>query len=155
MSNLAQLERCLKNIFFFVAVFDRQWCNSVVLEFLQILAMRLIPTGFPVTYLAMAISTFNRLVGEKYLPHLSAPTHPANLASVTNSGKPLSTQWSSHAATQSSSTSTTVSTDLTPGWVVFCCKADRNLLSTWDTVADTAPRSILKQPIRSADSERR
>ena len=46
--------------------------------------MRLIPTGFPVTYLEMAISTFNRLVGEKYLPHLSAPTHPANLASVTN-----------------------------------------------------------------------
>jgi len=125
----------------------------VVLEFLQILAMRLIPTGFPVTYLAMAISTFNRLVGEKYLPHLSAPTHPANLASVTNSGKPLSTQWSSQAATQSSSTSTTVSTDLTPGWVVFLCKADRNLLSTWDTVADTAPRSILKQLTRSADSD--
>jgi len=159
MSNLAQLERCLKNMeHVFVAVFDRQWagCNSVVLAFLQTPAMRLVPTGFPVTYLEMAISTFNRLVGDKYVPHLSAPTHPANLASVTN----VILLWKALIDPMVVTCSDPIQLNVyyrlygfNAGLGRVPSRADRNLLSTWDTVADSGPRGILKQSTRSSASD--
>ena len=159
MSNLAQLERCLKNIeHVLVAVFDRQWagCNSVVLAFLQTPAMRLIPTGFPVTYLEMAISTFNRLVTEKYLPHLAAPTHPSNLASVPN----VILLWKALIDPMVTTCGDPIQLNVyyrlygfNAGLGRVPSKADRNLLSTWDTVADTGPRGILKRSTRPAESD--
>ena len=85
VTNLAQLERALKNIErVFVTVFHRAWrgCNATLLAFLQTPEVRLIPTGFPVTYLEMAIGSFNRLVSDKYVFNSACPTHPASLGTT-------------------------------------------------------------------------
>ena len=157
VSNLAQLERALKNIeHTFVAVFDRRWkgCNSVVLDFLQSTAIRIVPIGFPTTYIELALSTFNQLVTQKYTPNPASPSHPPDLASMPN----VLCLWK--ALLDPVTTTCTDPTQLSVYYRLYgydqsggraSASSARNLLASWDSV--TPSKGILKPSRAASDSE--
>ena len=156
-SNLAQLERALKNIeHTFVAVFDRRWkgCNSVVLDFLQSPAIRIVPIGFPTTYIELALSTFNQLVTQKYTPNPASPSHPPDLTSMPN----VLRLWK--ALLDPVTTTCTDPLQLSVYYRLYgydqsggrsSASSARNLLASWDSV--TPSKGILKPSRTASDSE--
>ena len=155
IDNLSHLEKALMNIeLVFAAVFDNSWrgCNQTPLLFLRTQDIQLIPLGFPVTYLEMAMKAFNDLVKNKYIPNPDCPTHPKSLQSLQSVLQLWKALIDPVVSTCTSPTQLNVYYRLygynnSMGRVPT--SSERESLAVWGSVLSDKPKGILKKQARS------
>jgi hypothetical protein len=155
IDNLSHLEKALMNIeLVFAAVFDNSWrgCNQTPLLFIRTQDIQLIPLGFPVTYLEMAMKAFNDLVKNKYIPNPDCPTHPKSLQSLQSVLQLWKALIDPVVSTCMSPTQLNVYYRLygynnSMGRVPT--SSERESLAVWGTVLSDKPKGILKKQARS------